>query len=83
MVKVVWELPKQVSFKTSLFLSFPSGVGGLFFPSLRLSENQDKGASVSSREMKRVHAHFQVESKLGEIKPRFDTLFTFFYLGLG
>lgn len=64
------------------FFLFPLG-WGVFFPSLRLSEEQDKGASVSSREMKRVHAHFQVESKLGEIKPRFDTLFTFFYLGLG
>ena len=33
--------------------------------------------------MKRVGAHFQIESKLGEIKPRFDSPFTFFYLGLG
>lgn len=47
------------------------------FSLLRLSEEQDKGASISSREMKRVDAHFQIESKLGEIKPRFDSPFHF------
>lgn len=72
---------QHVFFFFFCFLVFGE-VGGVF-SLLRLSEEQDKGASVSNREMKRVDAHFQIESKLGEIKPRFDSPFTFFYLGLG
>lgn len=60
-----------------IFFSFLGAGGGGVFSLLRLSEEQDKGASVSNREMKRVDAHFQIESKLGEIKPRFDNPFHF------
>lgn len=78
MVKMVWGLPSfSTSFFSNFFFSFLGAGGGGVFSLLRLSEEQDKGASVSNREMKRVDAHFQIESKLGEIKPRFDNPFHF------
>lgn len=79
-------MSKKSRFQQVIIFSFfpPSGGGGggggggsfFFFP-LAVSEERELGASVSNQEMKRVGAHFQIESKLGEIKPRFDSPFHF------